>query len=211
MRNDSIKSTKQFYRKLKAEGLKARTKKKWDVQIIRKLKSMIDKEQKILDVGCGYGRITVPLAKAGYDIEGVDLMPSLIKDAKRYAKKEGVSVKFKIGNICNLPYEENSFDVIICMWTAFNELLKYEDQLAAICSMKRVLKHGGCALFEGALPKKNAKGLIKFTTEEGATTYHYNHNKKTFSKLMKAAKIKNYKIYTDDFAGRRRQVLWFRK
>lgn len=219
----STRMSREFYKKIRAKGLASRTKKQWDLQIIKTLKSKIRKNQQILDVGCGYGRILVPLAKQGYNLQGTDLSPNLIKDAKEYSKKEKVKIKFKVGNMCNLPYKKNSFDVILCMWSAFNELLTIKEQTQAIKGILKILKNGGWALFEMGLYQKPAKQdikprkfygpgkRIKKDIIDGIRNDHYNHDKKSLSKLMKQTNIKNYKVYIAKLAGRNRLFLRFRK
>ena len=135
-----------------------------------------------------------------------------IKEAKKYANRERVKVRFKLGNMCSLPYKRETFDVIFCLWSAFNELLTVKEQIAAIKSMMRVLKSGGWALLEGALPP--TKGAFKrIITHDigGIPTKHYFHDKKSFTTLMKRAGVKRFKIYIAPFAGRKRLFLWFKK
>jgi SAM-dependent methyltransferase len=53
----------------------------------------VPKEGRVLDLGSGLGRISIGLAKLGYDAVGVDISPLYVKLAQRWAKKEGVSNK----------------------------------------------------------------------------------------------------------------------
>ena len=48
---------------------------------------------RILDLACGLGRITVNLAKAGYEVVGVDISPLYLRLAQNWAKKESVDGK----------------------------------------------------------------------------------------------------------------------
>jgi len=76
------------------------------------------KKQKIsgnaLDVGCGGGRYSIVLAKEGFNVYGIDFSKSAINIAKNNALKNKLNNKtyFKIGNVLNLPYKDNFFDLI---------------------------------------------------------------------------------------------------
>lgn len=70
--------------------------------------------QRVLDVGCGEGSNSVLLARAGAQVEGVDLSPKLIELAHKRAAMNGVSqqVRFQCAPIEKVQYEPGSFDVI---------------------------------------------------------------------------------------------------
>ncbi|MBU0760676.1 MAG: class I SAM-dependent methyltransferase [Nanoarchaeota archaeon] len=220
-------TSKQFYTKLKPEGLAERKKVVHTKKELAYLKKLLNKKQKILDVGCGFGRFTIPLTKQGYKVEGVDITPTLIKRAKQLAKKEKLNIKFKIGDMRKLSYKKDSFDAIICMWSVFIELTKKSDQLKTIKEMLRVLKKKGFTLIEVRPSLKDDKFLVKkegdevkfnpktklisFKVSGIESVSHYIHNKKTFAELMKKAKIKEYKIFIDKFGGRDRMFLQFWK
>ncbi len=78
---------------------------------------------RILDLGCGIGRHSVPLAKRGYEIVGVDLSPEFIKRAREYGRAEGVqgSTSFQRGDMREIASSlegQEAFDAIINMWTS---------------------------------------------------------------------------------------------
>jgi ubiquinone/menaquinone biosynthesis C-methylase UbiE len=215
-------TSKQFYTKLTPEGLAERKKAIYTKKELKYIKKLLNKKQKILDIGCGYGRFTIPLAKQRYNIQGIDITPSLIKKAKKLANKEKVNIIFKIGDMRKLPYKDNNFDAIICMWSVFIELTNKSDQLKAIKEMKRVLFDNGFALIEMPLPYNPSiktkddlrlkKGNIitgKISGIEAMPTYF--HNKETLVNLMKESKTKKYKIFIDKFGGRNRLFLQFWK
>lgn len=219
---------KQFYTKFTAEKLAERKKASHTKKELAYTKKFINKKEKILDLGCGYGRLTIPLAKQGFNTEGIDITPALIKKAKQDAKKEKVSIQFKIGDMRKLPYKKESFDTIICMWTVFMELTKKSDQLKAVEEMLRVLGKNGKAILEMAPPIKsfkpieyknigdkfthNKKTRISKSTIAGMKAHDsYRHNKKTLTGLMKKAKIKKYRVFVDKFGGRDRLMVLFWK
>ncbi len=206
-----LRSTKEFYRKLKTEGMSKLMTKERDKAYIKFLKDHLNKNQKILDLACGYGRLTIPLVKAGYPIEGIDLIPNFIKDAKKIAKKNKICAKFRIGNMLSLPYKNNYFDVIICMWSSFNHLLTKKNQIKALNEMIRILKGKGFAIID--MPSYriiNEKHLIMGTIG-GFENVDYIHNRKSLINILKKSKIKDYKIKIENIGKRKRLLLYIYK
>ena len=76
---------------------------------------------RVLDVACGIGRHSVPLAKCGYRVTGIDLSSQFIEDARRYAREEGVDVEFAVGDFLSLEQMADThprFDAIVNMFTS---------------------------------------------------------------------------------------------
>ena len=223
-----MKTSEEFYTELTPDGLASRKKKVHTKKELSYLIKFLDKKDRILDIGCGYGRFTIPLAKKKYSIEGIDITPALIEKAKRDAKKEKVNINFKIGDMRKLPYKNDNFNKIICMWSVFIELSKKKDQLIAIREMKRILVPKGFALIEMPVPitsnlviedKKIGDKIILKKGQKIAVNVlgnieampSYRHNKSTLINLMKECKIKKFKVFTDKFGGRERFFLQFWK
>jgi ubiquinone/menaquinone biosynthesis C-methylase UbiE len=68
---------------------------------------------KMLDVGCGAGQISIPAARAGVDVTGVDIATNLIEQARARAVAEGLSIQFDEGDAEELPYSDDSFDTVV--------------------------------------------------------------------------------------------------
>src|SRR4051812_15027061 len=96
---------------------------------------------KVLDLGCGIGEATFPLAELTGPIglaAGVDISAALIDVATgRAAQRPGL--EFQVGDACAIPYPDRFFNVA----RTERVFLYLPDRLAAIHEMKRVVKPGG--------------------------------------------------------------------
>src|SRR5512143_679639 len=100
--------------------------------------------QKVLDVGCGPGTDTIPLAQcvtASGQVVGADNDAEMIAEADQRALKAGVSawVTHKCADAMALPFDSNYFDACHCE-RLFQHLL---DSAQALSEMTRVTKSGG--------------------------------------------------------------------
>ena len=101
----------------------------------------------ILDLGCGPGLYSEILAKEGHKVTGVDFSSHSIKYAKEEAEKNNLDISYIKANYLELDLEENSFDLVILIYTDFGVLLPSErNQLLKI--IKKVLKPNGIFIFD---------------------------------------------------------------
>lgn len=93
-------------------------------------------EIKILDVGAGTGRYSIPLAEEGYDVSAIEL----VKHNLGRLKQKSALVKAWQGNAMNLRrFEDKSFDVTLLFGPMYH-LHAWEDKLAALREAKRVTR-----------------------------------------------------------------------
>ncbi len=111
----------------------------------------LSENSRILEVGCGNGRILINLAKLGFqNLVGVDISPIFIEDARRRACKHGVSdkVEFVVGDAKRLSevLKNRVFDAVIFVWTSVIGYGTREDDVLILRECRKV-SHEGSYLF----------------------------------------------------------------
>jgi ubiquinone/menaquinone biosynthesis C-methylase UbiE len=96
----------------------------------------------VLEVAPGPGFLAIELAHRGFQVTGLDISKTFVEIARRNAREMNVRVHFDWGNAAEMPFDDESFDFVICR-AAFKN---FADPVAALREMKRVLKPGGTAL-----------------------------------------------------------------
>ncbi|WP_127531402.1 class I SAM-dependent methyltransferase [Paenibacillus kobensis] len=97
---------------------------------------------RILDLGCGQGRIAIPLAKMGFRVTGYDGAAALINRAKQRAVDEKVDIEFIQADMRQLKMPD-TFDAVINLGTAFGYVPKEEEDEQIIKSIYESLKPKG--------------------------------------------------------------------
>ncbi len=67
----------------------------------------------VLDIACGTGNMSIPAARRGARVTGIDLVPQHIDEARRWAAAEELRIRFDEGNAEQLPYQDGAFDVVM--------------------------------------------------------------------------------------------------
>jgi D-alanine-D-alanine ligase len=105
-------------------------------------------EDNILDLCCGQGRHTLELTRRGLKVEGLDRSHYLIQKARATAKKEGLNVRFREGDVRKLPYPPDSFEVVLILGNSFGYFETVQDDLRVLKSVFEVLKPWGKLLID---------------------------------------------------------------
>jgi ubiquinone/menaquinone biosynthesis C-methylase UbiE len=100
----------------------------------------------LLDVPCGFGRHTVPLARAGYRAVGVDRSETLLAEARRRTGHERWP-KLTRADYRDLPFADASFDAALNLFTSLG-YLGDEDDTRVLAEIRRVLRPGGRLVIE---------------------------------------------------------------
>lgn len=105
--------------------------------------SNLNKNELILDVGCGMGKYTIPLVNAGYNVSGLDLSPYLLKELEKNIN-DNAKIPVYCEDLLNpIPELKEKFDVI----TGFFMLHHLIDIEKAFLAIHHYLKPGGKMVF----------------------------------------------------------------
>ena len=103
----------------------------------------------VLDLCCGQGRHTLELAQKGYsNVEGLDRSRYLINRARRTARSQGLTTRFREGDARKLPYQPDTFDVVMILGNSFGYFTSVEDDRKILKEALRVLKPSGKILLD---------------------------------------------------------------
>lgn len=106
------------------------------------LKTQLSSEHKVLEIGAGTGQHTDVLAKSGADVTASDISENSLKLLQARIKQQlGVSVATQVADMEKLPFDDNSFDYIVCAGS-----LSYGEPCIVDAEFKRVLRPKGCII-----------------------------------------------------------------
>lgn len=133
-----------------------------------------NKDARILELCCGTGRLTLPIAKDGFDITGVDYTPSMLEQAKIKASEAGLAIEFIEADMRTFDAEEK-YDLIFIPFNSIHHLYTNEDLFKALTVVKKHLKEGGLFLLDCFNPniqfiaegQKELKEVTQYTTDDG--------------------------------------------
>lgn len=125
-------------------------------------------EGPVLELGCGTGRVALPIAQAGVDVVGIDSSTAMLDRAKVKAKGLG-SAAGELRLVCADMRDfslDTNVDLAIIPFRGFLALLTVEDQRRALLRIRQHLNIGGRLVFNVFAPD------IHMLLQEGDTPYH---------------------------------------
>ena len=98
-----------------------------------------DPDEPVLDVACGTGNLSLPAARIGAAVTGIDIAPNLIVQAQARAAADGLAIRFDVGDAENMPYADGAFQTVVTM---FGAMFAPRPERAA-AELLRVVRPGG--------------------------------------------------------------------
>lgn len=115
----------------------------------------------VLEVAPGPGYLAIEIARLGrVQVTGLDISRTMVQIAGESARKAGVEVDFRDGDVAGMPFPDESFDLIVCQ-AAFKN---FRRPVSALNEMHRVLRSGGVAVIQD-LRKDATTADIDFEVE----------------------------------------------
>ena len=114
---------------------------------------------RVLDVACGTGNVSIPLARRGALVTGLDIAANLLVQARERAAAEGVAIQFDEGDAEQLPYANDSFDAVVTM---FGAMFAPRPEVV-VAEFARVLKPGGLLAMANWTPDGFAGQMFRVT------------------------------------------------
>ena len=137
---------------------------------------------KILDLGCGTGIILKEISSKNSSVElfGLDLSENMIAQATR---RLGTAAKLTVGDAENLPYLDNTFDLVCCV-ESFHH---YPNPKKALSEINRVLKKGGlfllCDTWTSSPLRQIMNFFIRFSNDGDVHIYSENEIKRLLTAI----------------------------
>ncbi len=104
----------------------------------------------VLEIGCGTGRVTIPIAQLGFPVTGLDIVPGMIERARR--KSAGLPARWVVGDARSFCLPE-TFQLIFLTGNVFQFLLTNADQAALLERVHAHLHDDGLFAFETRNPR----------------------------------------------------------
>jgi len=105
-----------------------------------------------LDLGCGYGRASIYMARHGWEVDAVDFVPEAINEAKKRAAAASVEIRFHLAEVTNLDFLNGPYDFALDVGCGHSldqaEQRRYRDHL------RRLLRPGAIYLMFARLQEE---------------------------------------------------------
>ncbi|MFX0000999.1 MAG: class I SAM-dependent DNA methyltransferase [Candidatus Hodarchaeota archaeon] len=115
------------------------------------VKNAKDYGDPILELACGTGRVTIPIAQNKLSITGLDILSTMLKEAKRKSKEVGVKIKWIEADMTNFDLNKK-FNLILIPGCAFNALIDLKSVEDCLICVKKHLKSNGGFIFDAFNP-----------------------------------------------------------
>ncbi len=138
-----------------------------------------------LEVGCGGGILTEFLASISKKTTGVDISKASLKTAKQHALEQGLDIDYIYAAGENLPFDDNSFDLICCC-----DVLEHVEDVALVVSeINRVLKPGGLFIYDTVNRTYMSYASLIFISQDFPLTRIAPKNAHVWHKFIKPKEI----------------------
>lgn len=100
-------------------------------------------DRPVLEVGCGTGRITLELARAGHVVTGIDPSPAMLAVARRKAKDDALDVEFIEGTVLDIALEADRYGLVVLPFDVFLYCIDRVEQVETLRALGQSLVFNG--------------------------------------------------------------------
>jgi ubiquinone/menaquinone biosynthesis C-methylase UbiE len=127
---------------------------------VRLAKEAAARGEAVLELGCGTGRVTIPMARAGARATGLDSSAAMLEIARAKAAEAGVEVRWVEGDMAGFELE-HQYGLVAIPFRSFLHLITDEEQRGCLASVHRHLVVGGRLALNFYVPAKASPGAVK--------------------------------------------------
>lgn len=154
----------------------------------------------VLDVGCGWGRLTLPLAELGFEVTGIDISPVYLERAKASAGRDGP--QFHQIDMRELEYCAE-FDAVMCMSTSFGFFADQDEDQQSLARMAAALRPGGVLVIDTIARSRCRRIAADPRRSGGGIEIRYDEARRRFEKRVWDSPTQSYtgfslRIYDPD-------------
>lgn len=169
-----------------------------DIPFYKKIaeEACISKNDWILELACGTGRVTIPMAKDGFKIIGVDeSYPMIVASKKKVKDADSVwKPNLIVGNMINFLCQKNFFNFIFVPFNSFQQILTLHEQISCLRNICHMLKPNGYFVADLTIPTL-LKGKIISEISKSRPLHNILLTRRMVSEVNTATQIVTRKFY----------------
>ncbi|MFO1306667.1 MAG: class I SAM-dependent methyltransferase [Burkholderiales bacterium] len=108
---------------------------------------------RVLEIGCGNGRILLPLLQAGHEAYGIDASGPMLRELARKSASAGLPMRGARADGRRLPFPRSTFACVLCPYSMVTYVTSDEDCLAFMRGAHDVLAPGGALVVDAFVPR----------------------------------------------------------
>jgi len=107
----------------------------------------------VLELGCGNGRILIPLIERGFSVAGVDASAPMLRELAHKAAKRGIAARTIRADVRHLPFD-NEFAAVLCPYSLVTYMTSDADAHAMLAAARDALVARGLIVLDAFVPRE---------------------------------------------------------